>query len=239
MLLPDRLARLADYVIPGAVVADIGTDHALLPVYLVRQGICSRVIACDLHPGPLESARRTITQYGLEGRVELRRGYGLQPLSPGEASVIVIAGMGGAKIRDILAASPVVLGDVRRLILQPQGGEALLRRWLLENGWALFDEELVYEGGRFYVILISESAKNTTAHQCFEDSLLEIGPKLLEKRHPLLLSYIRWRIQGYQGVLGSLENSKSARAAAVREDFQKKLDFLRGLMGCLLDAEPS
>ncbi|MGB9793297.1 MAG: tRNA (adenine(22)-N(1))-methyltransferase [Thermacetogeniaceae bacterium] len=239
MKLPDRLARLADYVIPGAVVADIGTDHALLPAYLVQKGICSRVIACDLHPGPLESAKRTVAQYGLDGKVELRRGYGLEPLSPGEASVIVIAGMGGAKIREILAASPAVLEGTERLILQPLGGEALLRRWLLENGWALSDEELVYEGGRFYVILVAESAKGSRTLQRFEDSLLEIGPKLLEKRHPLLVSYLKRLIQGYQDVLRSLERSKGARASAVREDFQKKIDFLKGVMECLSDVKPS
>lgn len=236
MRLPERLSRLADYVIPGSVVADIGTDHALLPAYLVRQGICSQVIACDLHPGPLESARRTIERYGLERSVELRRGDGLQPLRPGEASVIVIAGMGGAKIRDILAASPGVLESVRRLILQPQGGEALLRRWLLENGWALFDEELVYEGGRFYVILVSESGGGAKAPWDLEESLLEVGPRLLEKRHPLLIPYIEWLIQGYQNIMDSLEGSEGARAEAVRENFQKKVDYLRGLRECLSDA---
>lgn len=238
MRLSERLARVASYVIPGAVVADIGTDHALLPVYLVLQGISKRVIACELNPGPLESARATVDHYGLKELVEVRKGNGLQALRPGEASVVVIAGMGGAKIREILTASPEVLRMVKRLILQPQGGEALLRRWLLENKWALIDEELVYEGGRFYVIIVSELLREGEC-QDFENSLLEIGPKLLEKRHPLLVPYLNRLIQGYEDVIMSLGNSSGSGALAVLREFQEKLFFLRRMIRCLSNAGPS
>lgn len=229
------MARVASYVIPGAVVADIGTDHALLPVYLVRQGISKRVIACELNSGPLESARATVDHYGLKEQVEVRKGNGLQALRPGEASVIVIAGMGGAKIREILTASPEVLKEVKRLILQPQGGEALLRRWLLENKWALIDEDLVYEGERFYVIIISELLQEGKC-QDLDSSLLEIGPKLLEKKHPLLVPYLSRLIKNYEEVIRSLRNSSRPGALAVRREFQEKLFFLRRMIRCLSNA---
>ncbi len=238
MRLAERLARVADYVIPGAAVADIGTDHALLPVYLVRQGISSRVIACDLNPGPLNAARAAVARYGLEKHVEIREGDGLQVLRPGEAAVIVIAGMGGAKIRDILAASREVLKGVKRLILQPQGGEALLRRWLLENNWALTDEELVYEDGRFYVIIVSEPLPQSEEYSKFEIGLLDIGPRLLEKKHPLLIPYLNRQIQRMEDVVKFLDGASSPGARAARRELQEKVDSLRRVMKCLLNVEP-
>ena len=98
MKLPERLLRIASFVPQSSLVADIGTDHALLPVYLARQGICSKVIATDLHPGPLEAARSTVALFNLWKQVELRQGDGLEVIRPGEVNVIIIAGMGGVKI---------------------------------------------------------------------------------------------------------------------------------------------
>ncbi len=239
MRLAERLARVADYVIPGVPVADIGTDHALLPVYLVQQGISNRVIAGELNPGPLNAARTTVAHYSLEKHIDIREGDGLQVLQPGEAAVIVIAGMGGAKIRDILAASPEVLKGVKRLILQPQGGEALLRRWLLENNWALTDEELVYEDGRFYVIIVSEPLPQLLECPEFENNLLDIGPRLLEKKHPLLVPYLNRQIQSMEDVVKSLDGPRSPGVRAARRKLKERVDFFKKVIECLLDAEPS
>ncbi|HHW41288.1 MAG TPA: SAM-dependent methyltransferase [Syntrophomonadaceae bacterium] len=238
MKIAERLARIAGYVIPGVPVADIGTDHALLPVYLVQRGISNRVIAGDLNRGPLDAARTTVARYGLEKLIDIREGDGLQVLQPGEAAVIVIAGMGGAKIRDILAASPEVLKGVKRLILQPQGGEALLRRWLLENNWALTDEELVCEDSRFYIIIVSEPLPQSEEYSKFEIGLLDIGPRLLEKKHPLLIPYLNRRIQSIEDVVKSLDGASSPGAQAARRELQEKVDSLRRVIKCLLNVEP-
>jgi len=237
--LAERLARIAGYIIPGVPVADIGTDHALLPVYLVQQGISSRVIASDFNPGPLDAARSTVARYGLEKHIDIREGNGLQVLQPGEAAVIVIAGMGGAKIRDILAASPEVLKGVKRLILQPQGGAALLRQWLLENNWALTDEELVYEEGRFYVIIVSEPLPQPEECPEFENSLLDIGPRLLEKKHPLLIPYLSRQIQSMEDVVKSLDGARSPGARDAQRELQEKVNYFKKVMKCRSDAKPS
>jgi tRNA (adenine22-N1)-methyltransferase len=133
MILSERLSRIASYVPGELVVADIGTDHALLPIYLVLQEIASHVIACDISSGPLESARANIYLYKLTEKIEIRQGDGLEPLNRGEADVIIISGMGGAKIRDILETSPDVLDGVVRIILQPQRGAGIVRRWLFDH----------------------------------------------------------------------------------------------------------
>jgi tRNA (adenine22-N1)-methyltransferase len=245
--LPERLARIAVYVTPGAPVADIGTDHALLPVYLVKQEISPRVIAGELHPGPLQSARSTVAFYGLDNQIQVREGDGLQVLRPGEADVIVIAGMGGVKIRDILEASPAVLERVKRLILQPIGGAGILRDWLLSHCWSLMDEDLVLEGGRFYEIIIAEPGPSPEAEEkplenCrdFEPGLyLEIGPRLVKKAHPLLVPFLEKQVQEMDGVIKALERARTPAARQMQRDWIKKMEFFKRVIACQLNAKPS
>ncbi|MDD2235498.1 MAG: class I SAM-dependent methyltransferase, partial [Syntrophaceticus sp.] len=156
MILSERLSVIAGYVPWGLIVADIGTDHALLPIYLVTQEISPYVIACDLCSGPLESARANIYYYKLADKVEIRQGDGLEPLNQGEVEVIIIAGMGGAKIIDILETSSDVLDEIVRIILQPQRGAEIVRRWLYDYGWEIIDEDLVLENSNYYEIIIAE-----------------------------------------------------------------------------------
>ena len=103
MELAKRLAVAAAYVPAGSVVADIGADHAYLPIYLVKTGRCARVIATELRSGPFQSALRQVAEHKLESNIDLRLGDGLTVLKPAEAGVLVLAGMGGNTIREILA----------------------------------------------------------------------------------------------------------------------------------------
>jgi tRNA (adenine22-N1)-methyltransferase len=191
MILSERLSRIASYVPGELVVADIGTDHALLPIYLVLQEIASHVIACDISSGPLESARANIYLYKLTEKIEIRQGDGLEPLNRGEADVIIISGMGGAKIRDILETSPDVLDGVVRIILQPQRGAGIVRRWLFDHDWEITDEDLVLENDNYYEIIIAEHTMNVGVFAIDknlgrqEEELLDVGPRLVEKKHPL------------------------------------------------------
>ena len=131
--LTPRLRLLADWVPPGARLADVGTDHAYLPVWLVQNGVCPAAIAADLRPGPLEAARRHVAAAGLEDRISLRLGDGLAPVFPGEADDIVIAGMGGETIAAILSAADWLADARLRLVLQPMSRAEETRRGLLKN----------------------------------------------------------------------------------------------------------
>lgn len=153
--LTPRLAAVAAHVLAGAPMADVGTDHAVLPVYLVASGRVPRAVASDRLPGPLAAARRTVLAAGVADRVDLRLGEGLAVLAPGEVACVTLAGMGGALMARILGARPQVLAKLELLVLQPNTGEDTLRRWLAGHGWRLAAEELVADGGRGYVVLVA------------------------------------------------------------------------------------
>lgn len=228
MKLSKRIARIASFIPRGSVVADIGTDHALLPIYLVKEGICPRVFACDFYPGPLETAKDNVLLFGLGGQIEVRQGNGLQALDPGEADVIVIAGMGGAKIRELMSAAPAVLTSAKRLILQPQGGAVVVRKWLVNNNWLLLDEDLVLENDRFYEIIVAEllpEGKDLTVSE--NEFLFEIGPLLLEKRHPLLVPFLQEKVKNAEIVLKALRHARTPAAKEMRKEWQKKIKFFR------------
>ncbi|MGQ9824722.1 MAG: tRNA (adenine(22)-N(1))-methyltransferase [Desulfotomaculales bacterium] len=229
MPLPPRLKAIAELVPPGRVVADIGTDHALLPVYLVQNGRCPKVIATELNRGPAARASSQVGLHGLGDRIEIRLGEGLAPLSPGEVQAVVVAGLGGGTVREVLSASPEILKTLERLVLQPMNDVPGVRRWLVQNGWRLADEVLVAENGRLYVVIAAEQGKEEAGEK---EWLLEIGPRLWEKRDPLLKDYLLQLKKNYQRILCSLAGSRSpeaekkalqltARLARVREALQE------------------
>ncbi len=139
------------------VVADIGTDHAYLPIYLVQNGAVSRAIASDIKSGPLAVARQNVAKQSLEEQIELRLGGGLSPYQMGEVDVFVIAGMGGHTIADILAADERLARSAHYLILQPMQNRHFLRSWLYEYGYGIDCEVIAREGNKFYHILKARS----------------------------------------------------------------------------------
>lgn len=155
-MLDDRLRCAAALVRPGSRVADIGTDHAYLPLYLVEQGICPAAIASDIRPGPAAIARRNVEAAGLSGRIDVRLGDGLSSISPDEVDDILIAGMGGETIAAILQAAGWVKHSHYRLVLQPMTRPEQLRRWLLTNGFSLRTERMVRDGRHLYTIMAAD-----------------------------------------------------------------------------------
>ena len=140
-----RLETIANLVPQGCVLADIGTDHAYLPVWLLEKQRIARAIAGDIAAGPCQAARTTVAQFGQHEHVEVRQGSGLKVLSPGEADCIAIAGMGASTIISILEDDMEVAQSVELLVLQPMAGAASLRAWLCSHGWQLAAEELAQE----------------------------------------------------------------------------------------------
>lgn len=153
MKLSNRLQRIHDQIPEGSRLADIGSDHALLPVAAVRSGKAVTAIAGEVNPGPYEAARKQVSDAGLKEQITVRRGDGLDIISAGEVDVITIAGMGGALIASILDRGLSKLDEVKLLILQPNVGEDILRRWLLEHHWVVVAEQLLEEDGKVYEII--------------------------------------------------------------------------------------
>lgn len=152
MILSPRLLKIAQ-CINCDVLADIGTDHGYIPIFAVNNGLCKNAIACDINSGPLISAKENIQLYNLSDKIETRLSNGLQALSPMEADAIVIAGMGGLLIRDILTDGKDKICDETTLILQPMVAVDQLREFLIKNGFNIFKEHLSREGDKFYNIL--------------------------------------------------------------------------------------
>ena len=229
MKLGERLTAIADLVPRGSRVADIGTDHAYLPVYLITNGIASQAVAGDVHKGPYEAARDTISRSGLSERIDLRLGDGIRILRPGEVDTVVIAGMGGATIIDILSAEPEIVKALSRLILQPMQAAASLRRWLFANGWRVVGEELVEEDGRLYEVMALERGRENT-----EDAvLLDIGPLLWRERHPLLKQHISNLIAQHKRVVAEMAGSAQASGAPKYREYQQKIAELEEKYACL------
>lgn len=151
--LSPRLRLVADLVPQGARLADVGTDHAYLPACLLLEGKIPWAIAADLRQGPLNRARATARQYGCGDKMAFRLCNGLAGIRPGEVDAIVIAGMGGETIAQILEAAPWVWKEKLPLILQPMSSLPELRAWLEQNGYAIAQERLAREGETLYVVM--------------------------------------------------------------------------------------
>ena len=134
-------------------LADVGTDHGYIPIYLVEEGIVSSAIAMDINKGPLQRASENIERHGLSGRIGTRLSDGLKALAPGEADCVVIAGMGGGLVKKILTEGREALESVRELILQPQSELEEVRRFLWEQGYVTEAEEMVLEDGKYYPMM--------------------------------------------------------------------------------------
>ncbi len=150
----ERLLKAAELVPFGANIADIGTDHARLPVYLVLSGRAGSAVATDVRPGPLENAAENLERYGCGGKIRLILCDGLSGVRPDEADTIIICGMGGELIAGILEAAPWSRG--KRLILQPMSKAEELLAFLYQNGYNVFARLLAREGERLYQIIASE-----------------------------------------------------------------------------------
>ncbi|MEA4988631.1 MAG: class I SAM-dependent methyltransferase [Anaerovorax sp.] len=196
-----RLQTIAEKIHVGETVADIGTDHGLLPIFLYENTISPYVILVDINEGPLEKARENINRYTKNLIFDIRLGSGLEPLKVREVDVVVIAGMGGLLMCEILQKDLQKTKSYGKLILQPRNAPEKLRKWLLLHGFQITDEVLVEEGRFLCEIIVAqpiESADVFSKEQInhMETMLeLEVNPILFKKRDPLLPAYIRNKIR--------------------------------------------
>ena len=149
--LTPRLLAAASLVKGGGIVADIGTDHGYLPIYLIQSGKIERAIAADIGKMPLENAKKSVAQYELSGRIELRLSDGLNAFKENEVDEIVFAGMGGTLIAEKLKETPWIKNNKLHFIFQPQSRAEDLREYLFTNGFEIGEELATHEGNRFYI----------------------------------------------------------------------------------------
>jgi tRNA (adenine22-N1)-methyltransferase len=217
-VLSARLRSAVPYLKKGGAVIDVGTDHAYLPIYLVGEGISSRALACDINRGPIESAARNIAAAGLARRIDTLCTDGLHGAEQFDADDIMIFGMGGELIIRILSEAPWVKDAGIGLVLQPMTRAHLLRRWLLENGFAIVGETITHEDRYYQTIAARYCGKS---EEYTEEELL-LGRLNIQNNAPNLGGFIEHEI----GVWEAIRRGKAQAANADTRDEDRTLQFL-------------
>lgn len=176
------MAGAVPYLRRGKVLSDVGTDHAHLPIYACREGICVRAVASDINRGPVENARRNIAAAGLADKIATVCTPGLDGIAQYEPEDITIFGMGGELIASIIDAAPWTRDARIRLVLQPMSHAEILRAYLLENGFFMLDQTLVKEDKVYQIICAEYDGQKRTE----DDMALWFGSHNIERMHPLL-----------------------------------------------------
>lgn len=192
-----RLQTVADQMLSGGVVADIGCDHGFTSIYLVSQGKAAAAIAMDVREGPLQRAKTHVAEAGLQDRIALRLSDGTAALMPGEADTILISGMGGALMEKILRAKPEVTRQVKELILSPQSDVYRVRHCLHELGFRIVRETMVFDMGKYYVVLRAVPGEE---HYCAEIEYT-YGRDLIRQKDPVFYRYMVKEKQRVAGIL--------------------------------------
>lgn len=208
--LSPRLSRIAALVPKNRCTADIGTDHAYIPIYLVQKGIAERAIASDIKRGPLLRAKENVTKHNLSDKIDLRLGAGLSTLSKGDTEVIIIAGMGGILISEILENSRHITDSAKLLILQPMTAVLELREYLATHGFSVESEHLEAEDEKLYNIIVARPGGNchyTQKELYFGKFLSETSPALFPRYKAEVLKKLSRRIAGLKNS-GSHENKR-------------------------------
>lgn len=211
-------------------VADIGTDHAYLPVYLCKTGAAINAIASDIRPGPIERAKATIMSYGAQNTVETRLGGGLSTIEPGEADAIVIAGMGGLMIAEILDADILTASRAKRLILQPMSSIPELRLYLRRNGFNILAERLAKEERKLYVVMdvtYAPERRGSAIGELDEYSPeIFLGRKLIENRPEHFDEYIEKQKRSLLKMADGLKNSSSDEFAGKLKRCEALIEYI-------------
>ncbi|MDP9782237.1 tRNA (adenine(22)-N(1))-methyltransferase [Pseudomonas fluorescens] len=222
-----RLERVAAHMPAGARLADIGSDHAYLPVALLRRGVIAAAVAGEVALTPLRAAERTVRENDLEQQVSVRLANGLAAIEPEDGiTAISLCGMGGETIRDILDSGKARLSGHERLILQPNGGEQPLRQWLMENDYRILCEEVLRENRFYYEIIVAERAGPVT----YTAEQLYFGPLQMQARTPTFLAKWQRLLRQKQKTLASFAQARQTVPEEKLQDVARQVRWITELL---------
>lgn len=207
-LMTPRLLTICSMVKPGSRVIDVGSDHAYVPIYLVKEGIAQSALATDVHEGPIQRSMDNVRRQGLEEKIRMQKADGLEGVALSGYDTVIIAGMGGILIADIMHRAESLAG--KKLILQPMTAIKELRAFLLENGFCIISERLCQEAEKLYTVIEAACGEDIP----YSDLEFLLGRKTREDNlYPLLVTReaekIKKRISG-------LENAKVQAPDTIR-----------------------
>ena len=225
MELSNRLETIASFVTEGYVVADIGTDHGYIPIYLTSNGNCPRAYAMDVNKEPLSRAKTHIEEENA-GEVSCILSDGLHELPQDDVDSIVIAGMGGDLVVRILEQDFDKLANVKELILSPQSHLERVRHFLNDHGFRILEEEFLKEDGKYYVVIRAVHGKQQYDKECF----YRFGEELILAKHPVLLEYLDQEYVKYSKIKESLTDDSKEHIRRRKEEVE---DLLEDIMEAL------
>lgn len=226
-----RLEHVSLHIPKDSILGDIGSDHAYLPCYAIQQQLCKKAIAGEVVEGPYQSARKHVSETGLEAEIDVRKGDGLNVLEIDEATAITIAGMGGILIASILDRGKDKLRKVERLILQPNIGSQHVRVWLMENGWELIDEEILEEDGKIYEVLIAEQGDALKPYSKNRELEIQFGPILMKQHHPVFTKKWMQEKKHLEKIIEQLDMSGKRGLEAKRKELLEKIATIGKVLG--------
>lgn len=226
MKLTPRLEKIASMIPKCQCVGDVGTDHAYIPVALVERHVVEKAIASDVVDGPVRNARKTVDRYGVSEGVEVRKGSGLEPYQVGEIQGLIIAGMGGALIADIIEADYDLAQSLDFMILQPMIGQEVLRAYLENRGFKIVEEHIETEGDKFYEVIKVEPGTMTID----EPLLYEIGPLLSKQGDEKVKGFLSFKLKKYQKIYKSIKENSSEDNKDFLDSIEHKIKILEGLI---------
>ncbi len=193
-MLANRLMQIKKAIGRDESVADIGTDHARLLIALTKTAGNNhpKLIGTDISAGPLKYASDNLRKFNLQNKIFLRVGNGLEPLLPGEVDTVVLSGLGGYKVVDILSRDLRKTKSIGKFLLQPHQDIVVLRKWLLETGFSIAAEDMVLDKGKYYFLIVM---KTVPSAEKFTPLEIELGPLLLRKKHPGMEKFLAEEIE--------------------------------------------
>ena len=220
MELSNRLQAVADLVSEGMIVADVGTDHGYIPIYLIQVGKCPSAFAMDVNEGPLMRARDHIAAYNLTEKITTRLSDGVKALEVGECDSVVVAGMGGALSIRIMEEGKAIFKNLKEFVLQPQSEIEKVRQYLLENAYCVVKEDMILEDGKFYPMMKVANGK-AEPYNAIE---LRYGKRLLEEKHPVLKVFLEKEIQKKENILACLNPEQGEHIKVRIEEMKNSLE---------------
>lgn len=237
--LTPRMLQVAAMVPRGAMVADIGCDHAYIPIYLCIHRECKRMIAMDIRQGPLDIARANIHKAGLSDKIELRQSDGMEALSEGEADTLVLAGMGGLLMQEILGRKPELLGSVSCMVLQPQSEVEGVRRFVHRCGFQIVAEAMLWDKEKPYFVMRCETRAGGFNIQAWSDIEYRYGGLLLAEQNKGLSLYLKREAAVLEQTRTKLKCQDSDRARARLREIEQQQAWNEaaqssmGIRGCM------
>jgi ribosomal protein L11 methyltransferase (prmA) len=219
MKLSKRLQTIADFVKQDAVVADIGTDHAHIPIYLKINNIINKAYACDINKGPLEKAKENIEYFGVSENIVLRLSNGLDKISNEEVDSIIIAGMGGELIIDILDRGKRFFDKKNTFILSPHTKTDEVRFYLLRKGFEILKEDMCIDEGKFYTVMEVKYLDSTVK---YSEAELLYGKYLIENKNPILLQFLKKEEDKYLSILSNTGLNENRK-----KELSQRLDIIK------------